>query len=243
MSSSVTRAVRILDLVAHAEKPLSLARITEDLQIPKSTAHGILRDLAVEGYIEVVDPAGYAIGLKAFEVGVAHLRRSSTVSVVGPELVRLTRALGVTSHFAVLDGVDAVYLCKEDPPGLGVQLASSIGARLPARLTAVGKACLSWTPADQLEEHLGRPALRRAARERLTSELDRARAEGHTFDDGETSTGIRCVAAPVFGLNGCAGAIGVSYLREGSAPMDEIVARVTATADRASTMLGGETRR
>jgi DNA-binding IclR family transcriptional regulator len=241
VSSSVTRAARILSLVAHAERPMTLTQIADDLEIPKSTAHGILRDLAGEGFIEVLDPPGYAIGLRAFEVGAAHLRRSSTVGVVAPELVKLTRSLGVTSHYAVLDGADAVYLCKEDPPGLGVQLASSVGARLPAHLTAVGKACLAWTPDEELPDHLPRGLARR--RDALDAELLRARAEGHTVDDGATSSGIQCAAAPVFGHSRCLGAIGVSYLRGGSLPVAEVVAQVLAAAARVSTVLGGEARR
>src|SRR3954463_7003456 len=130
--------MRILDLIAHSEKPMTLSRIAEALDIPKSTAHGILRELSKESFVELVEPAAYAVGLKAFEVGAAHLRRTSVVGFVAPELVRLTGILTMTSHYAIIDGTDVVYLCKEDPPGLGVQLASSIGARLPSHLTAVG---------------------------------------------------------------------------------------------------------
>lgn len=243
MSSSVTRAVRILELIAHAEKPLTLTRVADQLGIPKSTAHSILRDLVSESFVEVVEPTAYAIGLKAFEVGAAHLRRTSDVGVVAPELVRLTRDLGVTSHYAVLDGTDAVYLCKEDPPGLGVQLASSIGARLPAHLTAVGKACLAWLGEDRLPEQVARgPVGQRGARagvSELTEELDRVRSRGYAFDDGETALGIQCVAAPVFGLNGCRGAIGVSYLRQLPVPQDRISEMVKQAAARASAVLGG----
>ena len=69
---------------------------------------------------------------------------------MAPELARLTRALNITSHYAVLDGTEVLYLCKEDPPTLGIQLASAIGACLPSHLTAVGKACLAWLEADCL---------------------------------------------------------------------------------------------
>ncbi|MFI9605025.1 IclR family transcriptional regulator C-terminal domain-containing protein [Streptomyces sp. NPDC052043] len=95
------------------------------------------------------------IGLKAFEVGSAHLRRVGVTGIVAPELSRLTRALGVTSHYAILDHTDAVYLCKQDPPGLGIRLASSVGARLPSHLTAVGKACLAWLAEERAWQATG----------------------------------------------------------------------------------------
>lgn len=242
MSTSVVRALRILQLLAHAEKPLPLSRLSGDLGIPKSTAHSILASLTQEGFVENVDATGYSIGLKAFEVGAAHLRATGLVGVVAPELARLTRSLNITSHWAVLDGADVVYLCKEDPPGRGIRLASSVGARLPADVTAVGKSCLAWLEPDVMREHVtaqtnGSDAAPSPA---LVAEFERVRAAGYSTDDGEAATGIQCVAAPVFDLSGPRGAIGVSYLR-GTGEVDSIIDEVRESASRATILLGGRT--
>lgn len=238
MANSVTRALRILELLSKAEKPLLLTTISTALGIPKSTAHSILKDLASERFIELHEPASYTAGLKLFEVGSSYLRMAGVVGVVTPELARLTRTLNVTSHYAVLDHRDAVYLCKEDPPGLGIQLASSLGARLPAHLTAVGKTCLSWLPEDQLAEHLAKGSDSTGG---LGVEMAEIRRNGYATDDGATALGIQCVAAPVFDLNGMRGAIGVSYLRGAYASMDEVAPEVMDAAARASQTLGGQT--
>ncbi|MFD4971304.1 IclR family transcriptional regulator [Streptomyces sp. NPDC058424] len=247
MSTSVVRAMRVLELLAHAEKPLPLTRIAEALDIPKSTAHSILRDLVSESFVEVGDPPAYSIGLKAFEVGAAHLRVVGAVGVVVPELVRLTSALNITSHYAVLDHTDAVYLCKHDPPGLGVRLASSVGARLPSHITAVGKACLAWLDDDRLATHVA-PASRspravESTLKALRAELDQVREQGFATDDEQTSVGIHCVAAPVFDTTGCRGAIGVSYLEAAVESLERLTKEVKAAAARASAALGGQVRR
>ncbi|MEV4254739.1 IclR family transcriptional regulator [Spirillospora sp. NPDC049652] len=237
MSTSVVRAMRILDLLAHSDEALTLTEIADRLGIPKSTAHGILRDLVAESFVAPSKPAAYGIGLKAFEVGSAHLRRVGVAGVVAPELARLTRALGVTSHYAILDRTDAVYLCKEDPPGLGVRLASSVGARLPSHLTAVGKACLAWLEPQARAEHVAdRP---REEVEGLDAELAEIRARGHATDDGRVATGITCVAAPVFDPAGCRGAVGVSYLPGPASDVEAIAGEVRAAAARTSALLGG----
>ncbi|NJC71378.1 IclR family transcriptional regulator [Planosporangium thailandense] len=239
-STSVVRAMRILDLLAHSQKALPLARIVEALDIPKSTAYSILRDLAAEGFVEIHEPAAYAIGLKAFEVGAAHLRTTGIVGVVAAELARLTRALNITSHYAVLDGPDAVYLCKQDPPGLAIQLASSVGARLPARSTAVGKSCLAWLDAEEVAQHVAGDGARRVGvPPALAADLEKVRGQGYSTDDGDTAAGIRCVAAPVFDLSGPRGAIGVSYLRGTDTPLDTIITEVKGAAARATSLLGG----
>ena len=242
MSSSVTRAVHILELLAHSDKPMSLTKVATALDIPKSTAYTILRDLAAESFVSLAAPSAYTIGLKAFEIGSAHLRASGVVGVVAPELVRLTRSLNVTSHYAVLDGTDAVYLCKEDPPGLGVQLASSIGARLPSHLTAVGKACLAWIPDEQLPDHV-ELRLRGVDGERITLkqlriELAVIRQQGFATDNAQASIGIQCVAGPVFDLSGFTGAIGVSFLTGSVASIETTAAQVREATARTSQFLG-----
>ncbi|MFB7739854.1 IclR family transcriptional regulator [Streptomyces sp. NPDC056112] len=242
MSTSVVRAMRILDLLAHADEAMTLTEIAEKLDIPKSTAFGILRDMANESFVSLPKPATYTIGLKAFEVGSAHLRRVGVTGIVTPELSRLTRALGVTSHYAILDRTDAVYLCKQDPPGLGIRLASSVGARLPSHLTAVGKACLAWLAEERLPEHIELTAPDDTGManplQQLTAELTEIRQRGFAADNGQITPGVTCVAAPVFNPAGCQGAVGVSYLRDTAVDFDTLVTQVREAAGRTSALLG-----
>ena len=246
MSNSVIRALTILELLAASEKTLSLARISERLEIPKSTTHSILRSLTHQRFIVADATGGYSIGIKAFEVGSAFVRQGDLLTLVAPQLVRITRRLEMTSHYAVLDGPDAVYLCKEDPPQVGVQLASSLGARLPARLTAVGKACLAWLPAGKLTDHIRADdgsGLAAPSMDDLESELAQIRSAGFSTDDGATARGIRCVAAPVFDLDGPCGAIGVSYLRDDDLDGELVTAAVVDAAARVTDLLGGKAAR
>jgi len=130
--SSVRRPVQILELLARADQPMRLSAIARELGIPKSTTHSILCDLT-DSLTVVADASGYSVGLKAFGIGSSFLQSAGSVARNTPETSRLTRVLNVVSHYAILDGADAVYLCKEDPDGLGIRLASSVGARQQAR--------------------------------------------------------------------------------------------------------------
>ncbi|MFB6782675.1 IclR family transcriptional regulator [Streptomyces sp. NPDC056352] len=244
--TSVVRAMRILELLAHTEKPVPLKDLAAALDIPKSTAHGILRDLVQERFVDLKEPAAYTIGLKAFEVGSAHLRVAGFSGVVASELGRLCRALDLTAHYAVLDGTDAVYLYKQDPPGLGVQLASSVGARLPSHLTAVGKSCLAWLEVATVADHVvfagAADSSRGPEADALACELARVRERGYSTDHGQVALGIECVAAPVFDACGPRGALGVSYLHGASSQVDDVAGAVRESAARLTSMLGGTVR-
>lgn len=238
MSTSVIRALGILELLSLAEKPVPLAKVAHELDIPRSTAYKILRDLVDNGFVESSESSTYSIGLKAFEVGTAHLRSGNLVDVVGPQLTKLTR-LGITAHYAILDGADVVYLIKEDPPALGVQLASSVGVRLPAACTAVGKSCLAWLTPDQIAAQV-QTGGDGADLDALIEELSAVRRDGFSTDEGDTASGIRCVAAPVFDINGPRGAIGVSHLIVSSLDTAMVAREVVEAARDASALLGGK---
>lgn len=223
-SRSVLRALEILDLLAVTERPLGLAQIAKEFDIPKSSCLALMRALCARSFARQEPGGGYLLGLRAFEVGAAYLRTVTPVGAATAELRGLTERLGMTSHFAVLEGDEVVYLAKQDPPGTGVRLASSLGARLSAWTTAVGKAQLAFRlPAD------GGAA----------AELDEVRRRRYAVDDGVTAGGIRCVAAPVFDVSGCCGAVGVSYLMHGGPDLDVIGDLVVAAAARVSAELGG----
>ena len=81
-----------------------------------------------------------------------------------------------------------------------VQLVTSVGARLPAASTAVGKALLAFAPEAEW------PAA-------LAAELASVRTQGYAVDRGETVAGVTCVAAPILdhGRRPLA-ALGITYL-------------------------------
>ena len=224
---SVLRALSILDLLSRNEGQMTLVEVATQLKIPKSSALTVLRALVSAEFCASDDRGHYRLGVRSFEVGAAYLRSMTPVRSATPELEHLTDSLGVTSHFAVLDHDEVVYLAKHDPPGLGLKLASSLGARLPAAVTAVGKAQLAFRS----------PPPRGAGG--LDLQLQEVRAVGYAVDDGETAMGIRCVAAPLFNDRGCCGAIGVSYLLGSPAGLTGVEQAVLEAAARASARLGG----
>ena len=243
MNNSVARALRMLELVADNDgAPMRLSALAAAIDAPKSSAHSILRSLLASRFLELTEDGGYRLGIRAFEVGAAYSRHMSPTRAVHAELVNLSHELRVTAHFAILDGPGVLYIEKEDPPGPGIRVASAVGARLPAHLTAVGKAALAY--AD--ETALGRADLavrgnshRQLTRASLDDELALVRRNGYAVDEGDTAAGICCVAAPVFDARQqCCGAVGVSYLSSAGLSIETVARQVRAAAQRTSKRLG-----
>jgi DNA-binding IclR family transcriptional regulator len=226
---SVWRALSILELLAGATRPLSLGEVAGELVLPKSSTLSLLRALTAKEFATLDDRGRYGLGVRSFEVGSAYLTSMTPVRAVEAELQILTETLGATSHFAVLEHDEVVYLAKHDPPGPGLKLASSLGARLPADTTAVGKVQLAWRP--RLPEAL-------PAELAELAELEATRARGYAVDEGITAAGIRCVASAVFNSRGCCGAVGVSTLQTGGPATATLAEAVMRAAEAASVRLG-----
>ncbi len=104
----------------------------------------------------------YGLGVTSFEVGSAYLRHEPLERLARPILRTLAGRLGQTVHLGILHGAETVYLLKERPPAgragdIDIALVTDIGVRLPAHLTANGRAILAHTPEAQLRALFPRP--------------------------------------------------------------------------------------
>ncbi len=197
---SADRTLDVLEALAGGSS--TLAGLARTLGIPKSSLHGLLRTLVERGWVQSVDGGvRFRLGVRALQVGAAFVDEDETVARTAPALDRLAAVTGETVQLARLDGDTVVYLAKRDSPH-PVRLISSIGARLPAHATALGKALLAARDDDAVRALLRFPLPQLTANtlttaDALSTELARTRERGYAIDDGEAAEGLRCFAVTV----------------------------------------------
>ncbi|WP_406138904.1 IclR family transcriptional regulator [Streptomyces sp. NBC_01089] len=153
-SPAVGRALDILVYLAGRSGPVKTAAIARDMDIPRSSAYHILAVLAERGFVTYLPKEqAYGLGMAAFEVGSAYLRHEPLERLARPVLRTLAARLGQTVHLGILHGAETVYLLKERPStvrsgDLDADLVTDIGVRLPAHLTANGRAILAHSDAQ-----------------------------------------------------------------------------------------------
>lgn len=205
LAPAVTRAGAILDLLAenagHAAGPSELAR---RLGLPKSSIANICNALADMGLVRRVG-TGFALGRKLAELGGAYLASVDLVQEFYEAAQLLPTGSEETIQLAVLDGLEMTYLARHDGRQ-PVRLTSQIGRRLPATVTATGKAALASLAADDLEDRLGRagplPTLTPnsiATIDALRDDLIAIRERGYAMDDEETVEGVVCFGVMIPG--------------------------------------------
>jgi DNA-binding IclR family transcriptional regulator len=205
LAPAVTRAGAILDVLAEnpgeAPGPSELAR---RLGLPKSSIANICNALAEIGLVRRIG-TGFALGRKLAELGGAYLASVDQVQEFYEACRGLETGSEETVQLAVLDGLEMTYLARHDGRQ-PVRLTSQIGRRLPATVTATGKAALASLPDTELDRRLAGvgdlPAFTansiRTVQE-LRANLELVRRRGYAMDDEETVEGVVCYGVMIPG--------------------------------------------
>jgi DNA-binding IclR family transcriptional regulator len=196
---SADRTVELLEVLARADRPLTLTELHRAVNYPKSSLYMLLRTLVSRGWVEV-DPArgSYRIGVRALLVGTSYLDHDPVVRVAARTMEHLRRAVDETVHLARLDGSDVVYLASRESEH-HLRVVSRVGRRLPAHATSLGKALLAERSPEEVEALLPDRLVAVTAdtvtdRAALRDQLARFRAQGYAHEREENTPGLGCFA-------------------------------------------------
>ncbi|MFF5991955.1 IclR family transcriptional regulator [Prauserella flavalba] len=250
---ALRRGLALLGALARHAGPVSAAALARDLRLPRSTTYHLLAELEAAGFV-VHLPAErrYGLGIASFELGSAYLRHDPLERLAGPILRRLVDQVGHNAHLGVLHGNELLYLVKERP-ARPETLVTDVGVRLPAHLTASGRAMLAHLPHAHVRALFPSAAafVNRTGRgPRDLAGLRRALAEqrrlGWAVEDGHVTDGFASVAYPVFDHGGRPmAAISVTFRHvcdadDGCArTWPELAGQVRRAADELTTRIGG----
>ncbi|MBX9388121.1 IclR family transcriptional regulator [Streptomonospora nanhaiensis] len=245
---AATRALRLLRYLATRPGPVAATAIASELGLPRSSVYQLLEAMAEEGFVvHLPEEHRWGLGVAAFEIGSAFLRHDPLERLARPLLRQLAEETGATAHLGVLHGADTLYLLKEHPPHTPA-LVTGVGVRLPAHLTASGRALLAHLPRAQVRalypdaghfvDRTGRgPRTPGELREVLTAE----RRAGFSVEEGQVSEGFSSVAAAAFDHNGApAAAISLTVpAGDRPLPVPALAASAREAAAELTRRLGG----
>src|SRR5664279_1340751 len=160
-STAVERTLLILEAAAQREGGMSNAEFSRKLKIPKSSASYILRTLEQYGYLRRSgDDGKYRIGMKVLGLSRAALGGIDVREVALPIMRHLVDRIHITTHLAILDQGEAVYVEKVEAPGF-IKMNTWIGRRMEVHSTAVGKVLLAYLDVKQRDAVLRQRGLKK----------------------------------------------------------------------------------
>ncbi|MFA4032305.1 IclR family transcriptional regulator [Blautia stercoris] len=181
--------------------PVSLADLSRELNLNKSTTHRLLSSLIYMGYAKQdSETQKYDLSLKVLALSNCLLERLDILEVVRPYLKSLSQETGETVHFVQLDGSEAVYIYKEESRQNSVRMVSKVGSRIPLYCSGVGKAMAAGMEENQIHKLWDACTHKKLTRHTITDydtflkEVKEARKNGYALDNEENELGVRCIA-------------------------------------------------
>lgn len=204
---AATRTLALLRTMAEIGQPTTADRLAKRLSIPRSSCYQLLEALEEQGFaIHYPEERRWGLGLAAWELGSAYQRHEPLERLARPVLQKLITELSkrasVVGHLAILDGSDVLYLLEERP-ARSLKLVTDIGVRLPAHLTASGRAMLQHLDKKQLaasfrgRELATRTNLGPKDLANLEQILDLERVQGFALEVDEVTMGYASVGVAI----------------------------------------------
>jgi DNA-binding IclR family transcriptional regulator len=191
----VARAADVLRALMPHQAGLTLAQLSGELELPKSSVHRLVAALNEEGLVSASKGGRVRLGPLMFELA------NATQRALGEELYEamhmLAKDLEETVDLAVLDG-DSLRFVAQVPGRKRLSAVSAVGARFPLHCTSTGKLFLARMRRDRASDLLPArlPRLTQntiTSRKELWGELDRSLARGYGIDREEHHEGIAAI--------------------------------------------------
>lgn len=214
---SLRKAVAVLNAVARAERPLTMAELAVRAGIARPTAYRLVQTLAGEGHI-VQDPADgrLSIGFSVLPLAASLLDRNRLRLEALPHLQTLAQETGERANLGILHRSQVLYLAGVEKPSLPT-IYSRFGKTAPAHCSSLGKAVLAYLPDSQLLPLLEGQPLGGTTPASITTlpalmaELEATRRRGYSIDNAENMPGSYCIGTTIFDArNHPIGAISIS---------------------------------
>ena len=254
---SLERGLLVIRAFDAEHRQLGLSEVARISGLTRAAARRFLLTLETLGYVTFSE-GRFSLTPRVLELGYAYLSSLTLPEVAQPHMEALVAQVNESSSISVLDDTDIVYVARV-PTRRIMSITLSVGTRLPAYATSMGRVLLAALPDAELTELLERTELRPLSSHTITdvvslrAALDRVRRQGWAAVDQELEEGLRSLAVPIHDASGVViAALNVSVhasrgsmtsLRREVLPLAQVAARAIEADLRRSTGSDGNSLR
>jgi IclR family pca regulon transcriptional regulator len=203
---AVERALFLLEQFSPSRPALTVSQAAQAVGTSRPTARRILLTLVRMGFAES-DGTAYRLTPRVLRLGYAYLSSQPFWEHLDKPIRELADQFNESCSAGTLDRDEVVCVARA-PGRRSMSEGVSIGSRLPAYATAIGRVLLAGLHDDQLDDLVAGRALDKFTPhtvtdpERLRALITKARSDGFAVTDGEWEEGIRSGAVPIHDRQG-----------------------------------------
>lgn len=200
--TSLARGLAVIHAFQERKRHLTIAQISHRTEIPRAAVRRCLHTLIKLGYA-TTDGRTYSLLPKVLTLGHAYLSSTPLAVTAQPILDRLSDQLHEACSMATLEGDEVLYVARSATPQRLISVDLSVGSRLPAYCTSMGRILLAALDDAALGDYLDHANLQiKTSRTLHTPEAIRGsiaeiRQNGWVIIDQELEVGLRSLAVPL----------------------------------------------
>jgi DNA-binding IclR family transcriptional regulator len=203
MLHTIEKASQVLSLYDRDHTEWGVRQVAQHLGLAKSSAHDLMTSLAEIGLLCRTDEGRYQLGWRLVVLSETLLATTELRCEARPVMEEVAAQYHETIHLAILDDTKVVYIHKlEGRQAVRVEL-TSLGTRLYAHCSAVGKVLLAYQNLEEVKRIVAVEGLPRFTDKTITTLADleqtlaKVREQGYAYDQEEILPDLCCVGAPV----------------------------------------------
>ncbi|KJH82325.1 IclR family transcriptional regulator domain-containing protein [Stutzerimonas stutzeri] len=200
--TSLARGLAVIHAFQERKRHLTIAQISHRTEIPRAAVRRCLHTLIKLGYA-TTDGRTYSLLPKVLTLGHAYLSSTPLAVTAQPILDRLSDQLHEACSMATLEGDEVLYVARSATPQRLISVDLSVGSRLPAYCTSMGRILLAALDDAALEDYLEHANLQiKTSRtlhtpEAIRASIEEIRQQGWVIIDQELEVGLRSLAVPL----------------------------------------------
>ena len=199
--SVLEKASDLIDALGQAGGPVSLAYVRSALDMPKSSTHRLLGELAVLGIVRRTEDGRYSLGPRLLYWGEAAAETFDLRAIAEPAMRQVRDEVGESVHLYVRERDTRVCIAAVEAR-YELRPFIQLGRPLPLRAGAAGKLLLAFADEDVQRLELRRArtdptAFPNAPAERIADQLEQIRSECWATSIGERENGVAAAATPI----------------------------------------------
>ncbi len=198
---SFARGLSVIQAFGPQHPQMTLSEVAANTGLTRAGARRILLTLEHLGYV-ANEGRQFYLTPKILDLGYSYLSAMPLWHLATPFMENVSRQTGESCSVSVLDGTDIVYVLRIGTHKI-MSVNLSVGSRLPAWVTSMGRVLLAHQPAETLEQILARSIITTHTPFTLTDAvaikdaITQARTNGYALVDRELEIGLQSIAVPI----------------------------------------------
>jgi IclR family pca regulon transcriptional regulator len=239
---SLARGLTVIEAFQDQQNGVTVADVAARTGLSRAAVRRLLITLEMLGYASHTGPV-YRLSTRVLRLGFSFLSSFSLAALAAPVLEQLSESFHESCSLSVLEGDEIVYVARSATKRV-MSVGLSIGSRLPAYCTSMGRVLLAALSDAELDAQLQRatpmvytpktifdkPALR--------AEIHRVRQQRYALVDEELEMGLRALAVPIVNRAGRTVAAMNTGVHVSRVSQNDLLTRFLPALQSSATLLG-----